>query len=102
MAVWTVTYNNDTGPNDEGYFEWWDISDGNVTFQANDQHSAQWLCDQLNLQKEEAAAENMRLRAALEELLACPHVADRDIDPAWIEPETEAAVEAARAALEGK
>lgn len=47
-------------------------------------------------------ADNERLRAALEGLLQCPHIADRDIDPAWTEPETEDAIAIARAALAGK
>lgn len=46
--------------------------------------------------------ESMRLRAALRGLLQCPHIADRDIEPAWIEPETEDAIAIARAALNGK
>ena len=64
---------------------------------ARDQGTTQYCAEAAKL-----AAENEKLRAALKELLACPHVADRDIDPAWIEPETEAAVEAARVALEGR
>ena len=40
-----------------------------------------------------------RLRAAGRSLLACPHIAERDTDPDWIDAETEAAVAEMRAAL---
>jgi hypothetical protein len=26
MTDWTVEYDNDTGPGDEGYWEWWDLN----------------------------------------------------------------------------
>ncbi len=47
-------------------------------------------------------AENDRLRAAGRALLACPHIAERDTDPDWIDAETEAAVAELRAALKGE
>jgi len=40
-----------------------------------------------------------RLRAAGRSLLACPHVAERDTDPDWVDAETEAAVVEMRNAL---
>ena len=40
-----------------------------------------------------------RLRAAGRALLACPHIAERDTDPDWVDAETEAAVAEMRAAL---
>jgi hypothetical protein len=48
---WTVEYDNDTGPNDEGYWEWWDVSDGTTTFKAFTDESAKWLCVLLNRQE---------------------------------------------------
>lgn len=42
-----------------------------------------------------------RLRAAGRALLACPHIAERDTDPDWVDAETEAAVAEMRAALKG-
>lgn len=46
-----------------------------------------------------AEARIAELEAALRILLDCPHIAERDAEPAWIEPETEAAVAFARAKL---
>lgn len=43
-------------------------------------------------------AQRDRLRDALRALLDCPNIADRDAPP-WHEPETESAVDEARAAL---
>ena len=40
-----------------------------------------------------------RLRAAGRALLACPHIAERDTDPDWVDAETEAAVAEMRDAL---
>lgn len=40
-----------------------------------------------------------RLRAAGRSLLACPHIAERDTDPDWVDAETEAAVAEMRDAL---
>lgn len=47
-AVWTIEYCNDVGPRDEGFWEWWEISDGERTFKANDETDANWLCETLN------------------------------------------------------
>lgn len=44
-------------------------------------------------------ADRDRLRAAGRALLACPHIAERDTDPDWVDAETEAAVAEMRAAL---
>jgi hypothetical protein len=43
-----------------------------------------------------------RLAGAIEKLLACPCIADRDLEPAWLCSETAEAVAFARAALEDK
>ena len=47
-AMWTIKYSNDVGPNDEGFWEWWEISDGERMFQANTEAEAHWLCNRLN------------------------------------------------------
>lgn len=47
-------------------------------------------------------ADRDRLRAAGRALLACPHIAERDTDPDWVDAETEAAVAEMRAALKGE
>ena len=43
--MWTVEYNNDTGPDDEGFWEWWAVTDGKRNF---DQDDAAWLVYTLN------------------------------------------------------
>lgn len=53
MSKWSVKYDNDVGPGDEGFWEWWDVTDGTVTFRADSEDAATWLCDLLN--KNEAA-----------------------------------------------
>jgi hypothetical protein len=45
--MWTIEYDNDVGPNDEGYW-WWNVADGNRTFEAKKKEDAEWLCDLLN------------------------------------------------------
>jgi hypothetical protein len=45
---WTVDYSNDTGPDDEGFWEWWEVTDGERTFKADTQPHAKWLCELLN------------------------------------------------------
>lgn len=47
----------------------------------------------------EVQADRDRLRAAGRSLLACPHIAERDTDPDWVDAETEAAVAEMRDAL---
>lgn len=47
----------------------------------------------------ECRAHRDRLRAAGRALLACPHIAERDTDPDWVDAEAEAAVAEMRAAL---
>lgn len=51
-GVWVVERENDTGPDDGGYCEWWDISDGETEYRTYDgEDDAQWLCDLLNAVK---------------------------------------------------
>jgi len=45
---WTVEYDNDTGIGDEGFYQWWEITDGDKTFTCNDGKDAEWLCYILN------------------------------------------------------
>ena len=45
---WTIEYENDVGPNDEGFWCWWNVTDGTRTFEANTEEDAKWLCDLLN------------------------------------------------------
>jgi hypothetical protein len=46
---WRVDYNNDTGPNNESFWEWWEVTDGARIFKCDDENDAQWLCDLLNM-----------------------------------------------------
>lgn len=45
---WKVEYDNDTGPNDEGFCEWWIVTNGDLSFKCSDDISANWLRDVLN------------------------------------------------------
>jgi len=40
--MWEVEYNHDVA-NDGGFTEWWDVSDGGMTFRANTEQEAEWL-----------------------------------------------------------
>jgi hypothetical protein len=52
--MFTIEYDNDTGPTDEGFWEWWTISDGKRSFRCDSsEQDAQWLCNILN--KKDAA-----------------------------------------------
>ena len=46
--MWKIEYNNDTGPNDEGFQEWWEVTNGKRVFKANSEEDAKWLCGVLN------------------------------------------------------
>ena len=48
MSEWKVEYQNDTGPNDDSYWEWWDVSNGKTNYKANTENDAVWLCELLN------------------------------------------------------
>lgn len=43
MIKWSIKYNNDTGPLDEGFSEWWTVTDGNMEFICHDENHANWL-----------------------------------------------------------
>lgn len=45
---WTIEYGNETGPNDEGFWEWWNVIDGDRVFKCYTENQAQWLADKLN------------------------------------------------------
>ncbi len=50
MSKWTITYGNDSGPMDEGFWQWWDVeskSDG-ISFRCDEQEEAARLCLLLN------------------------------------------------------
>jgi len=45
---WEIIYDNDTGPNDEGFSCWWTVTDGNKSFRCYAEDHAKWLCNILN------------------------------------------------------
>ena len=49
---WKIEYSNDVGPNDEGFWEWWEVSDGDRVFKSNSKEKAEWLCALLNKTEE--------------------------------------------------
>lgn len=48
MMKWKIEYDNDTGPDDGGFFEWWTVTDGEREFKANTEDDAKWLAEILN------------------------------------------------------
>lgn len=46
--MWTIEYDNDTGPSDEGYLEWWTVTNGSKSFKCDSESDAEWLCELLN------------------------------------------------------
>lgn len=45
---WEIKYDNDTGRDDDGFIEWWTITDGDKYFKCYDESHAKWLCETLN------------------------------------------------------
>lgn len=43
MSEWIIEYDNDTGPNDEGFSEWWTVSKGDISYRTNSEFDAQML-----------------------------------------------------------
>uniref|UniRef100_A0A6M3LMS5 Uncharacterized protein n=1 Tax=viral metagenome TaxID=1070528 RepID=A0A6M3LMS5_9ZZZZ len=50
--MWMIEYDNDTGPGDESFSEWWDVTNGSRSFRADSFDDAMWLCEILNLAEE--------------------------------------------------
>ena len=48
FSPWRIEYNNDVGPSDEGFWQWWEVTDGHKTFKSSSEEDAQWLCALLN------------------------------------------------------
>ena len=46
--AWKIEYDNDVGPNDEGFWEWWMVTNGVRGFKCGDKEDAEWLCSVLN------------------------------------------------------
>jgi hypothetical protein len=41
--IWTIEYNNDTGPDDESFSEWWIVTNGKRHFKCSSEGDAEWL-----------------------------------------------------------
>jgi len=50
--MWRIERDNDVGPMDESFWEWWNITDGKQVFRADEKGDAEWLCALLNKQQE--------------------------------------------------
>jgi hypothetical protein len=49
MNQWKIEYDNETGPNDDGFLEWWIVTNGkDKLFKCYNKVNAKWLCDTLN------------------------------------------------------
>ena len=42
-AGWEIKYDNDTGPNDEGFEQWWDVDGNGMSFRCWSEEQAEWL-----------------------------------------------------------
>jgi len=42
-SEWEIVYDNDTGPSDEGFWEWWSVTDGEKAFKCCSEADAEWL-----------------------------------------------------------
>ena len=43
MNNWRIYYDNDTGPDDESYWEWWTVTNDEKSFKCDSQEDAEWL-----------------------------------------------------------
>lgn len=48
VPMWTVEEDSGTGPNDEGYFKWWTVSDGQRSLDCHNAEDATWFANVLN------------------------------------------------------
>lgn len=46
--TWTVVCENDVGLHDDGFWQWWEVTDNNRVFKSDEEDDAKWLCDFLN------------------------------------------------------
>ena len=52
IAKWTIEYDNDTGPDDGGFWQWWTVTNGEKSFKSDDEDDAKWLAGVLNARDE--------------------------------------------------
>lgn len=46
--MWKIIYDNGVGPDDEGFWKKWTVTDGNRFFDCDSKEDAEWLCNYLN------------------------------------------------------
>ena len=49
--MWTIEYDNETIGDDDGFAEWWTVTNGERFFESRDKADAEWLCALLNAQE---------------------------------------------------
>ena len=48
FTKWRIEYDNDTGPNDEGFGEWWDVANNDKIFRSRNKEDAKRLYNLVN------------------------------------------------------
>lgn len=48
LGPWKIEYDNDTGPGDESFSEWWYVTNDNISLKCYNKKTANWLCSLLN------------------------------------------------------
>jgi len=48
MRLYKVEYDSDCGIDDEGFVEWWDVTDDDQCFRCNSESEANWLVALIN------------------------------------------------------
>lgn len=46
-SEWRLTTNNDTGPTDEGFWMWWEVTNDMMIFKCDNEDHARWLLERL-------------------------------------------------------
>ena len=46
--AWQIIYDNDTGSGGGGFWEWWDVIDGNRSVRCDSEEDAKWLVENLS------------------------------------------------------
>ncbi len=44
---WKIEYDNDVGPDDDGFWQWWTVTDGQRSFKCDTEEDAKWLLEKL-------------------------------------------------------
>lgn len=46
--MWSIEYENDVGPSDDYFIQWWNVTNGTMSFRCGTESEAEWLVDVLN------------------------------------------------------